>query len=255
MAAAYERTSLAFFAADFETTFGRGIPEACERLAKELSPTTKLIQSPPGCVFSWAGEGRTMQLNHHRISWQMLTMQSWREHAGRVQESTSLAASMLKISLFKRIGFKLVAFVPQKMAHEELIDLLFGTVAGPHETWSRIGDTATDPQVLLDGTRNGFKFDLHVTSMSPKQSSENFLSLKHLEGFVQHKLIDHDVRSVHDAVMNCTSNLFVDVDVSRAEMPLAELESFFGKAVETAEEIISSCERVVLSKPSAKGKK
>jgi hypothetical protein len=150
----------------------------------------------------------------------------------------SSALGRLEIRRLKRIGFKAITFLPLQMSHAEMVTLLSGSYLVPSSELESICGKLEDVMLQLHGYRTGMKLTLTLAPQTPEQAGATFMAQPNLGHFLEPPMLDTAAKEFKDRIaQDC---LFLDVDLSRQDIPTSELPSFLKAALDEANTVAES---------------
>lgn len=242
-----------YFKVDYEPQLGTRLAEAGDTIYKEFSPPQFGLGAASNHVFSWPSERYFLALSFQSIAWQGLGLSHWADNREKHVKSIRTALDTLGVVKLKRIGFKVSAYLPLEMSHQELCDLMFGSFLAPADEWSDMWGDSVDPWLSLEGERNGLKYVTTVSPMNTQQIKSVFRQNKNLERFVEDKFLDTGVKDFQNRI---TANdcLFFDIDLSQTDVDVNVLDSLTRDSLTQAEQVAEWCVRRLRSQPAVGGK-
>jgi hypothetical protein len=186
-----------------------------------------------------------------RIQWQTLELSVWQEKRENWIAVTETALKALGVDSLKRIGFKVVSFIPLQMSHAEMSQLMFGSYLMPSAELEQVFAEPTDPLLQVTGKQAGLDYQLVLTPTNRRQTSEGFLSMPNLELLLENRFLDTGVKEFHDRVTDDDSLLF-DIDLSKKDVPTSVMKEFATESLATADKIADACVSRLLAKPLGK---
>ncbi len=244
----YSNHVCTFFAADFEPHFGTNLAKAADEIFTTSEPKTAHASPLSHYIFQWPDERELMVLGFRRIFWQTLGFSPWRD---RVSEHLSLTKTALKavgVKEFKRIGFKVQAYLPLDMSHAELSQLMFGSFLAPAEELQEVCSEAADPLVHIEGKTNGFQYVLVLSGMNEEQISGAFLKTGNLDHFRKDKFLDTTVKEFHDNLTR-SDCFYFDIDLFQRDVGVDALDTFVKESLAAAEQLANTCVQRLRSQP------
>ena len=222
------------FAIDFEPVVGCDV-----RLASAAETIQASLRAPHwgfatgGYVFRHTVERLLLAVDFRRIVFQTLGLQTWQKKLDEHVEIMMTSLHALGVNRAKRIGFVTQAYLPTGMSHGEMTELMLGSYLAPAEELEEVCGTLEDALVQLHGERDGMKLQLIAAPMTAEQVSQQFMQLPNLEAFVEPKLLDMGVKEFRDRVT--AECFFVSVDLSRTDVPVAEIGRFSRQSLDWAQ--------------------
>lgn len=242
-----------YFKVDYDPQFGSELAQAGDRMYKELSPPKWGLGPPSVYVFAWPSERYFLEFAFRAIAWQALGMGEWADNRQEHLKSIRTGLDALGVVKLNRIGFKVSAYLPLEMSHQELCDLMFGSFLAPAAEWRDEWGDSVDPWLTLEGDRNGFKYVTTVSPMNTHQIASVFRQHKNLERFVEDKFLDTGVKEFHDRI-TASDCLFFDIDLSQTDVDAHSLDAFARDSLAEAERVAEWCVRRLRSQPPSGGK-
>jgi len=237
-----------FFAADFDPRFGPEVSSAASRIYEEHRPPKYRATMPSLFQFAWPETRNLLVVTHSRVAWQTLGLRAWNDSLQEHLSVVTMGLQTMHVSAFKRIGFKIVAYLPLSMSHAEMCKLMFGAFVLPEEDFQQVSKGGRDPLLHMEGESGGLEYLLIVTSLSKAQASKHFFSFPNLDLFLAEMYLDVGLKDFHDRVTESDCFL-VDIDLFRTNVGIDCLEGFVKEALGTAEAVTDACVRRLLSKP------
>jgi len=242
-----------FFAVDFGPQFGTRLANAAEEIFTQFAPEKWHVQMPASYSFLWPSERRLMILNFQRIAWQTLGLSAWQDKLDERAAIIKTALRIVGIEEFKRIGFKVTAFLPLEMSHLELSQLMFGSFLAAAEELADVCGEPKDPLVHLQGEKDNMQYALVLSAMTTQQASDQFLQTVNLAYFRESKFLDTSVKDFHDRIAE-NDCFYVDLDLFRRDVPANTLDTFLKRSLANSEELTTACVQRLRSQPIKIGK-
>lgn len=243
-----------YFKVAYDPQFGARLAEAGDAIYKELTPPYFGLGAPLAYVFSWPSERYFLALDLRGIAWQSLGLSQWIDGRQQHVKTIRTALDTLGVVKLRRIGFKVSAYLPLQMSHQELCDLMFGSFLTSADEWSEMWGDIVDPSLTLEGEKNGFRYVAAITPANTQQSARVFRQHPNLERFIEDKYLDTGVKDFQ-ARITSSECLFFDVDLSQTDVDVDTLDRFTRDSLEEAERIADWCVRRLRSQPTAGGKR
>ena len=246
----YENQSLVFFAVDYRTDLGLRLPAAANDLYNLVKPDDVRFHVGLNYTFQWFGKKKIFVVSHNRITSQTIGVATWKQESDNFISMTTSTLKKLEVTELKRIGFKLIAFVPQTMSHAELSDLFFGSFLAPMDEWDGVCQKPNDPFLQLGGERNGMKFLASLTAQTQDQIRSSIQASQNFDHFSKPQQIEP---SILEFVVQASNNpcLMLDIDLFREDGTIDDVGQFGKQALKNAEEIVRSCVAKLQSKEIA----
>ena len=242
-----------YFLAEYEPRFGPALGKASDDLFQECSPPRVGLGAPLTYIFSWPSQRYFVLLSFSQVAWQALGLAEWRENRQRHVNTIRAALETLEVGKLKRIGFKVTAYFPLEMSHQELCDLMFGSFLASSDEWGDVWGESVDPLLRLEGERQGLKYVAAISPMNTRQSAANFRQHKNLEQFVEDKFLDTGVKDF-EARLTASDCLFFDIDLSQNDVATEALDKFTQDSLTQAEQLADWCVRHLRSQPTTGAK-
>jgi hypothetical protein len=227
-----------YFAIDFEGTLAtqKRLPDAAGLVQTTLSLPSFSITTAGGYVFRASANRHFYSIELNRFYSQTLGLHPWSE---KLDEKASLARGVmerLELRSAKRIGFKVTAFLPLGMNHDEIVELMFGSFLLPAGELRDVVESPNDVSVQLHGRYGRMKTILVVAPQTAEQASQQIAAISGMEMFNEPRLFSTNVKDFRDkAAAPC---LCVDVDLFRTDVPDSEVSSFVRESFDGAERIV-----------------
>ena len=186
------------FAVDFEPQFGVTVAKAADEVYRKYKPAEAGSQPLVAYVYRWPEERRFLVIAQQRVVWETLGLSAWRDH---LDDHTAVVRTVLNAvgaKRLKRIGFRVMAYLPLHLSHAEMIDLLFGSFLASRQDLEGVGGDVTDSLVHLEGKHHGLEYMLWINPSTRQQVSEGFLASPNLDLFIQRKFLDPGVKDFHE---------------------------------------------------------
>lgn len=237
-----------YFAVDYEPQLGATLGEAAAKLHAEFEPSRVALTVPHGYTFDWPAQRCYLELGITRLRWRSLGLAEWSENSDKYLKIIQTALEAIGAANLKRVGFKVSAYLPLEMSHQELCDLMFGSFLESADCFNEILGGVADPLVLFEGEREGMGYVLQVSPRNPEQAASAFRSSGQLERFLEDKYLDTGVKDFQEriAAVDC---LFVDVDLFQKNVATEKLASFVKETMAESERIVDACVRRLRSQP------
>jgi hypothetical protein len=239
----YDRQMM-WFAADYEVEPAQisQLPRAVQVIKDAVKPEKWTVQE--GWYHLYQPQDRIVwSIANGRIAFRTLGATP-SEFLRQSTAPISAALSAVGARATKRLGLKLSVFVPLKMTHTEMVELMFGSYLVPPKELRAPDDKIDDVAIHLYGTRNGLKYHMEITPQSDKQVGEQVRGNPNLRQFLGDEWLDSGVRDFLSRVVQ--DALLVDVDVYAHDESIDMLESFLKRAMATAhaivEEAVARCQ-------------
>ncbi|MHC4398610.1 MAG: hypothetical protein ACYTG0_02920 [Planctomycetota bacterium] len=243
-----------YFKVDYEPQFGTNLAEAADMIQKQFSPPRSGLGAPRGFGFSWPSERYLLTLDFRGIAWQSLGLHQWSDHREKHVKTIQAALDTLGVSELTRIGFKVSAYLPLDMSHQELCDLMFGSFLASADEWVDEWGRIIDPGLHLEGERNGFGYIAILSALNTAQIATVFRQHKNLELFVEDKFLDTGIKDFQQriAAADC---FFFDVDLFRNTVNVDALGGFIQDSLIEADQLADWSVRRLRSQPIAEGER
>ena len=242
-----------YFAVDFEPHLGTRVGNAAQKIYERLSPQEVAASTPLRYAFCWPSERWILMFNVRRIAWQSLGLAQWSENLDKHVDTIRVALETIGVRTFKRIGFKVTAYLPMQMSHHELCNLMFGSFLASSDELEKVFGQGADPLLHVEGEREGFKYSLFVSPMNPEQIANNFRQNKNLEHFLTDKFLDTAVKDFQERITSADC-LFFDIDLFQNNLSAERLNQFVSESLKQAERTADVCVRCLRSQPIEEGK-
>lgn len=243
----------AYFKVDYAPQLGTRLGEAGDTIYKELNPPQFGLGTPSAYVFAWPRDRYFLAVDFQSVFWQGLGLTHWDENREKHVKTIGTALDTLGVAKLKRIGFKVSAYLPLEMSHQELCDLMLGSFLAPREEWTDAWGDFVDPWISLEGERDGLKYVAAVSAMNTQQIASVFRQHKNLERFVEDKFLDTGIKDFHDRI-TASDCLFFDIDLSQSDVDVNVLDSFTRDSLARSAELAEWCVRRLRSQPAVGGK-
>ena len=237
-----------FFAVDYEPRPGVKLAETAESIYAKHAPLRGGVTGEIEYAFGWPDERTLMVLNFGRIAWQTLGLSEWQDSLQEHVAVTKGALDSIGVTEFKRIGFKVQAYLSLGMSHAELNQLMFGSFLMPMEELDGVCGEPSDALVQLHGRKDDFEYALLLSGMSNEQISKSFLAISRLEFFLGDKFLDTTIKDFHDYLVK-TDGLYFDLDLYRRAAPADTLEEFARSSLATSDHFAEACVQRLQSQP------
>ena len=191
-------------------------------------------------------------LSPSRLFLQTLGLSPW---ADAMEEHLRLALASLKalgVTQLKRVGFKILAYLPLQMSHAELCRLMFGSFLAPIEELREVFGDPLDPSVHLEGKYGESEYVVEFTPVTTEQAKARCQGIPNVDHFVTEKFAGSPVREFLDRVCQSDSLVF-DVDLFRKDLPVDKLGQFLSTSLQDAKRIAEATVARLQSRPIAKG--
>lgn len=249
----YSNRIRAYFAVDYEPRLGGSVAQAAEKVQTEFSPSRTNVGMPLAYTFDWPHERYFITLNATRIAWQSLELTEWYDNYKKHVKVFRAALDAIGVDEFKRVGFKVSAYLPLQMSHQELCHLMFGSFLESAESFDEMLGGPLDPLVLFEGERKGWKYTLHMSAMNAQQIATSFRQDKNLERFLEDRFLDTGVKDFQNRI-TASDCLFFDVDLFKNDVAVTELDDLVKDSLSESERMADACVRRLRSKPTLGGK-
>jgi hypothetical protein len=242
-----------YFAIDFEPHLGTKVADAAQEINERLNPEGVTARTPLLYAFRWPTERWSLTLDVRRIGWQGLGLAGWSENLDKHTDTIRAALETIGVETFKRIAFKVTAYLPMQMSHQELCSLMFGSFVASSEELEKVLGERADPLLHVEGERDAFKYTLLVSPMNPQQIVNSFRQNKNLEQFLTDKFLDTAVKDFQERISSADCLLF-DIDLFQNDVSAERLGQFLRESLEQAERTADACVRCLRSQPIEEGK-
>jgi hypothetical protein len=237
-----------YFAVDYEPQLGATLGEAAARLHSEFEPSGVAVKGPLGYTFKWPTQRCYLELGIARLMWHSLGLAEWSENRDRYVKIMETALEAFGVADLKRVGFKVSAYLPLDMSHQEMCDLMFGSFLVSANCLNEVLGSIADPLVQFQGEREGMEYILQINPMNPEQAAKAFRASEQLEDFLEDKYLDTGVRDFQERI-TAAGSLFVDVDLFRKNVATDTVSSFVKETMVESERIVNACVRRLRSQP------
>ncbi len=239
----------AFFAVDYDWRLGARLSAAVDAVCRKREPARVAMGSSVH-DFQWPDARQRLLVTPTRIGVETLGLAAWLNDVDLHLAVVNEALRALEISVLKRVGFKVIAFLPLQMTQAEAIDLMFGSFLAGRELLSSVFGPRVDPLLHVEAELSGFKYALDLTTVNTEQASRWFLSLPNLDKMTSHRVLDPGIRAFHDRVAQDDSFLF-DIDAWKNDFEPSKLKEFATSAFDTADELAKKCLQHLRSQPDS----
>jgi hypothetical protein len=243
---------LSYCALDYEPRLGSGFASAADVICRELNPNRIVNASVLSYTFQWPAECFAITLGAQRLMWQTLGLGPWQKELVKRIDTTREILRALGVQQFKRIGFKVTAYLPLGMTHAEMCQLMFGSFLVGVDELKEVCDPPYDTCLQIEGDQQGMHYILNAGPLTTKQAGETFGQVGNFGPFLKNKLSERATLEFYDRVTESDVFLF-DIDLSRTDCPADQLECFLTQSLETAGKIANRCVDRLQSKPIKRG--
>jgi hypothetical protein len=223
------------FAVEFEPVVAMEKVSGAAEVVQRRLKTPHWGIGPGNYVFRDVVQRRIVVIDFRRVVVQTLGLDGWQKGLDDLISDVASVFQMLGLRRLKRIGFMTQAFLSLGMSHREMAELMFGSFLAPAENLQEVCGNADDVLLQLYGEESNMKLQLTVAPMTEDQAVRSVLSIANLEAFVEPKLIDTGVKDFRDRIT--TDCFYVQVDLSRTDVPDTEAALFLRQCLDTADKI------------------
>jgi hypothetical protein len=232
----YSNRSITYFASDFgqQASAVRRLPYCAEAIQEKLS-----------CPFFSGGdvqfhlrdpEKRFFAIvTPNRIVFQTLGSPFWIENKSKAIGAIQAGVVAMEAKEMRRTGFRTLTFIPLKMAHAEMCDLMLGSYYLPREDleadFGKIVDVATNLHVEY----NGLKARIQVMPQTADDALVTVRGTPNLEMFLEPRFADLWVKEFEDRVNH--DGCMVDIDISRLNHPADNVATVIQTALTGADDL------------------
>lgn len=242
----YKDRACTYFAIDYDLLLGSRLLDAAEVVSAEYRPARTGFGTSHFYDFQWPAELWRCLVGPKRIAIETLGSSPWLDHLDSRANLLLKLLEKLRVEAIKRIGFKVVVFIPLQMTHREATELFVSNFLNESEQLSAIFGKKLDPELHIEGDLDEFRYSLNLDVMTEEETSRRFLELNNLETFLNEKLLDDRVKRFHDRITERTC-LFFDVDLYRNDLTAPDVKSFAKNAIESAGELAANLVRQLKS--------
>ncbi len=223
------------FAVEFEPIIlTEKVSSAAEVVQKRLK-TPHWGLNPGGYVFRDIGQRRIVVVDFRRFMVQTLGVAAWQNGLEDLVTDFRVVLQKLGVVRLKRIGFLTQALLALGMSHREMADLMFGSYLAPAEELREVCGKVEDMLVQLHGEEGNARVQLVAAPQTQEQAVQTLLSVSNLEVFLEPRLLDTAIKDFKDRIG--TDCFYVQVDLSRSDIPDSEAATFMRQSLDAADRI------------------
>jgi hypothetical protein len=239
-----------FFAVDYPARMGAELDVVADRI------TTGFTHQPIGLgpkAFEFRSNDplRITTLKFDRLQFSVLGLDGWTKSVDDVEAMLRITTESLQLERFRRIGLKLVAFMPWKMSHKEMCDLVVQNALS--DDINPIAGKIADIAIHLEGERDSFKYLLDFSPVTPVQARKIAAAMPGLT-----KFSDKDNAGMEAAeflgLISDQPSLIFDVDLFKSDLAKGEAGQFIRNAYTLADLMASEIRALITSRPFSQGK-
>ncbi len=242
-----------YFAVDYDIQLGPGFAEALSNLNAAVSPSQVIVKPASQYILRRPDRRFVITFTFQRFLWRALGLAEWNNNWREYYSWVESALKTMNVEKINRFGFKVSAFLPLGMSHEEMRQLMFGSFLGDADVLSQVCGDLPDPLLQLDGESHGWNYILMVSAITQAQSTQTFRAIPELGHFLTDQFRDTGINDFQERV--CGSDCFYfDVDLAKKDVSASELRALFKSVCGVCEELASNCTNFLQSKPVEKVK-
>jgi hypothetical protein len=239
---------LTLAAIDFEPSVGYVTTLSAAVVAAQNKVHAPHWQGGPATYVLRATQERyLLVLAHNRFLAQSLSLHSWHKNLEAIGWALHAGLEAMGVKELKRIGFKASAFLPVKLSHRDIKDLMFESFLAPRAQFTPICGDVEDLLLQVHGEYKGMKAVLVLAPVTQEQSIQALMQTPNLEMFLEPKLLDTGVLDFRNRLDG--DSFYVDIDLSKTETVPDAVPAFLAEGLATAEEIVESTVRRLRSMP------
>ena len=171
-----------FFAIDYDLQLGKRLDCAVDSITDAFLPK-RVGLGAQVFDFQWPEKGFHAVLSPKRIAIETLGLDAWTSNRAEHLRLVKSALQELKLTSLKRIGFKVLGYLPLGISHSEMIDLMFGSFLMPRELLSPIIDGTLDPLIHFESKDGELKYTLDISAMSAEQAANSVLAMPNADHY------------------------------------------------------------------------
>jgi hypothetical protein len=236
-----------FAAFDFDLVPMGRVDTAFEAIYDRVKPTW-MAASPVHYLLRLPERHCLLDLGVKRLSWSLLGLTHWMNHLEDYVNISKYAIEKLRVENIKRIGFKVLSFIPLNMNREEMSRLMFGTFLADRDSLVPVLDNPDDPFVQFHGKKGNLDYVLTLTAMSKADIINTIRNIPNFAHFREDKYPEDNLRSFH-SIITSQECFYFDVDFSRTDRPPSDLNEFLPFSLKEAESLAKACVDYLQAKP------
>jgi hypothetical protein len=182
--------------------------------------------------------GWLIGMNVNRIVIQTLASSVWFDMPDQLCSTLGAAIEKVEVKAVKRVALKFQVYVPLKMTHPEIVDLIFGSYMLDRSVFKSICGEVKDAIVQLHGERHGLRNSVQLTPQTAEEAVAGYLNNPNLEHFLEKRYVDPRVGDFQKRIEEDV--LLFDAEVWQKDPAPATIPGFLKGAVGGCEHLCTS---------------